>query len=329
MAHQYGFSQTVASLGTAFTEAQARLLKRFASKVYFLYDGDSAGQKAMLRGGEALLAAGLDTRVIRLPPEDDPDSFLRREGPDALSERIASAGEYFEFAVDLHASELDATSLAGQAELVERIAPLLLAMRNEVQREAALGRLLARLGGLPREAVLRQIDRRRRRAADAPTDPTAPAVRAIPVDPIERYLLKLMLESYEALEIIRRELVEAWLSDPRLEPWILFLLGSHDDAATMLADAEMSGEPPPGDRSLVTAILADVQPLGDPEHAANQILARLKRRHHTQVRSHLVEDLRRSIGDGGEPTERLLASIQEESRLVVRTSIPPGPQKVE
>ena len=100
MAHQFGFPQAVASLGTALTPEQARLLKRYANRVYFLYDGDAAGQKAMLRAGESLLGAGFDARVIILPAEDDPDTFLRREGPEALRGKFENAREYFDFALE-------------------------------------------------------------------------------------------------------------------------------------------------------------------------------------------------------------------------------------
>ncbi|NJM13666.1 MAG: toprim domain-containing protein [Synechococcaceae cyanobacterium SM1_2_3] len=70
MAHRFGFEQAVASLGTGLTPEQARLIKRYAGRVYFLYDSDEAGLKAMQREGEPLLATGLDTRIILLPEGD-------------------------------------------------------------------------------------------------------------------------------------------------------------------------------------------------------------------------------------------------------------------
>jgi DNA primase len=82
--HQYGITNAVASLGTALTINQARLLKRYADKVIISYDADLAGQKATLRGLEILTEAGLDVRVLTVPQGKDPDEFIRSNGKEAF-----------------------------------------------------------------------------------------------------------------------------------------------------------------------------------------------------------------------------------------------------
>ena len=77
---QAGITNTVASCGTSLTRYQAKILKRYTNRVLFMYDGDSAGQKSMMRGIDTLLAEGLTPFVLMLPVGDDPDSFVRREG---------------------------------------------------------------------------------------------------------------------------------------------------------------------------------------------------------------------------------------------------------
>ena len=89
--HMAGFRESVASLGTSLTEEQAGLLKRFADRCCICYDGDSAGQKAMLRGMYILAGNGLDVRVIRLPSGQDPDDFLRANPPEIFQKAINSA----------------------------------------------------------------------------------------------------------------------------------------------------------------------------------------------------------------------------------------------
>ena len=74
-----GVTNAVASLGTALTQQQAKLLKRYVNSVYIAYDGDAAGQSATLRGLDILHAEGLDVRVIVFPNEQDPDEFVRRK----------------------------------------------------------------------------------------------------------------------------------------------------------------------------------------------------------------------------------------------------------
>ena len=82
--HQYGIDNAVASLGTALTSQQAKLLKRYASKVYYAYDGDEAGQKAMVRGIDILREAEVEPRVIVIPGGQDPDEYVRTFGADSF-----------------------------------------------------------------------------------------------------------------------------------------------------------------------------------------------------------------------------------------------------
>lgn len=89
--HQYGITNVVASLGTALTVNQARLLKRHADKVIISYDADVAGQTATLRGLEILRDAGLDVRVLRIPQGKDPDEFVRSNGKEAFLKLIDAA----------------------------------------------------------------------------------------------------------------------------------------------------------------------------------------------------------------------------------------------
>ncbi len=82
--HAAGISNAVASLGTAMTQSQARLVKRFTDKVFLCYDGDSAGQNATLRGIDILGHEGLDVRVIKIPDDLDPDDYVRKYGKNAF-----------------------------------------------------------------------------------------------------------------------------------------------------------------------------------------------------------------------------------------------------
>lgn len=89
--HAAGMRVAVAPMGTAFTERQARLLKRYASRVVIAFDGDDAGEAATARCLEAIEAAGLEGLVIRFEPGDDPDTFVRREGVAALEALVERA----------------------------------------------------------------------------------------------------------------------------------------------------------------------------------------------------------------------------------------------
>ena len=89
--HQYGITNAVASLGTALTVNQARLLKRYADKVIIAYDADFAGQTATMRGLEVLRDAGFEVKILRIPEGKDPDEFLRLNGKEAFIKLINSS----------------------------------------------------------------------------------------------------------------------------------------------------------------------------------------------------------------------------------------------
>ncbi len=87
----------VAPQGTAFTEGQARILKRYVNEVVLCFDADAAGQKAAERSLEPLLENNLVVRVAEMPPGEDPDSLVRKEGAEKFSARIAAAPRFFRF----------------------------------------------------------------------------------------------------------------------------------------------------------------------------------------------------------------------------------------
>jgi DNA primase len=99
-AYQAGITNVVASSGTALTLAQAKLLKRFASKVVLSFDPDAAGQGAAARSSELLVAEGFQVNVAVLPPGDDPDNFIRKAGGAAYQEKLRNSRQYLEYLLD-------------------------------------------------------------------------------------------------------------------------------------------------------------------------------------------------------------------------------------
>ena len=105
--HKAGFRESVASLGTSLTAEQAELLKRFADRCYICYDGDSAGQKAALRGMYILAASGLDVLVVRLPDGLDPDDYLRANPPESFQKALDEALPLIPYHIESLRPELD------------------------------------------------------------------------------------------------------------------------------------------------------------------------------------------------------------------------------
>jgi len=170
MAHQAGFTNVVASLGTALTPGQVALLIRYAAKkIVLAYDVDPAGEKAGTLGVTSLesltrqLAAGdtdveLDeVRVARLPDGKDPDETIR-ESPDAWREAIRTARPIVEYLIDFHARGADLRTTGGRARFIDAILPTLRTVRNPVLRDGYL-QTLRQVSGVEERVLLEALHR--------------------------------------------------------------------------------------------------------------------------------------------------------------------------
>ncbi|WP_027338674.1 DNA primase [Halonatronum saccharophilum] len=134
-AHQLGIENVVASLGTALTNNQAKLLKRYANVVYIAYDSDTAGEKATLRGLDVLKKEGLNVKVITLPEGEDPDDFLKSKGKVAFEELKASSSSLMEFKINKILEESNFKDIDAKVGVVEEIVALLSRLNNQVEIE--------------------------------------------------------------------------------------------------------------------------------------------------------------------------------------------------
>ena len=133
--HQAGFTQAVASLGTAFTAEQAVLLKRYTDKVLLAYDSDGAGVKAALRGIGILREAGLSGKIINMQPCKDPDEFIKKNGRDAFQERIDQAENSFFFEIRMLERDFDLKDPESKTLFYREIAKKLCSFSVDVERE--------------------------------------------------------------------------------------------------------------------------------------------------------------------------------------------------
>lgn len=133
--HQAGFTQAVASLGTAFTPEQANLLRRYTDTVYLAYDSDGAGVKAALRGIGILRDAGLTGKVINMRPYKDPDEFMKALGKEAFQERITQAENSFFFEIRILEGQFDMNDPEAKTKFHREIARKLCEFREEVERD--------------------------------------------------------------------------------------------------------------------------------------------------------------------------------------------------
>jgi len=143
--HKHGFCEAVATLGTALTREHIRKLKGYAKEAVVVFDADAAGKAAALRSLPLFLDEGLSARVLVLPENEDPDSFLNRHGAKAFLGLLEAAVPIFDFYLDLKMTEAG-NRIEGKVEVLQEMIPLLLELKNMVQRALYVRRLSERMG---------------------------------------------------------------------------------------------------------------------------------------------------------------------------------------
>lgn len=176
---QAGILPVVASCGTALTTEHAQSLKRYVDQVILLFDQDAAGQKACFRALPMVLDAGLQVATLTLPAGDDPDSCIRREGAEAFSARLDGARSALEYFMEVQLAQAG-DAAEEQARAVSRVLQMLRHVGDEIERNLHLA-TLARLCGLGRELLERQLATTVVAPVEATPLPTSAAVPATPV----------------------------------------------------------------------------------------------------------------------------------------------------
>lgn len=252
-----GIEHAVAPLGTSMTEAQAKLLSRYCTRVFLLFDSDPAGLRASFRAGDVLLAAGLHPAVVTLPPGEDPDTVMGKEGPEGLNDYLGKAVDVLDRKLQILEEKDYFASIERTRDAVDRLLPTLRAAKDPALRDIYVAKVAERTG-VRRETLNAELDKPR--PTFAPQRPRAPAKAggSTHVQPrgvalgAERKLLLLMVQSRGYIEKVVEHLGPEDFSDPVLR--VVF--------ETIVGDPDLT-HPPVGLDPDVAARMEEL--LGDPE----------------------------------------------------------------
>jgi DNA primase len=216
-AHQNGFKNVVASMGTSVTERQVNTLKRITKNITLALDADAAGEEAMLRGVEFENALGAEVKVVTLPQGKDPDDVIK-EDPSAWPQLLEKALPVVDFTFNMVAAGLDLTTAKDKSLAVEKLLPILAEIKDPIRQAHYLQKLaqLVRVSERSVEAALSRLKVRPKRAV-APR-PEA-ELQTLLSNPIEDYCLALLLQHPE-LKIDEELLPEYFESSQNREIFI-------------------------------------------------------------------------------------------------------------
>jgi DNA primase len=215
-----GIENVVAPLGTSLTEDQARLLARYCTRVFLLFDSDPAGLKATFRAGDVLLAAGLHPAVVTLPPGEDPDTIVQKEGPEGVREYLSQAVDVLDRKLQILEERDYFSSIERTRGAVDRLLPTLRAAKDPALKDIYVAKVAERTG-VRRETLNAELEkaemgvparpRARARAVPTPTD----SRRLIHLG-AERKLLLLLVQFRDYVDLAAERLGPEEFSDPSL-----------------------------------------------------------------------------------------------------------------
>jgi DNA primase len=243
--YQAGIQNVVASSGTALTDGQIKLIGRYTKNITLVYDADSAGSKATLRGVDLIIENGLDVKVVQLPEGDDPDSFVRKNGGEAFRKVLSGAASFLDFKANFFRGQGLLSTPEGKTKAVRSIVETLARMKDELKRtfylksvaekydlyESVLFREVEKILG-KESARVRYVQRRDEVAPIPPENPLPPAPDLPPLPPpAEQDLIRVMLlHQSEAVTFILGQITAEHFTHPLSRSALDLILAQRGDS---------------------------------------------------------------------------------------------------
>ncbi len=276
--YQFGITNVAASLGTAFTPEQSKLLSRYTKKVVINYDGDSAGIKAARRAIDELLPQDFEIKVLVLPDGQDPDDFVRANGADGYNAARGHATPYLFFTFDASMRDRSLSNPRHKAEAIEDVVPVLSAIRNPIQKRESFDQAMDYFR-VDDAGLKRDLWRTVKNGSQAPPDAIRREVKRVAQAKItvaEQHLLELLVHDAELRNMVLPILEESdyeslataaifraiYAIDERgddLDLGALLDATSEDEVAADLVPVLMMGEPKRGDGEVLDTVFHDAE----------------------------------------------------------------------
>jgi DNA primase len=313
MPFQAGILNVVASLGTALTVEQIRLLRRYTKSICFLFDSDRAGEAAMLRSFDLLIEEDMQVKVASLAPGEDPDSFIRKFGPDEFCKCIREARPLFDFKLDRLMREHDAGSVDGRSRIATAMLAMVRKFNSAVAKAGYLRQLAYRLN-VPESALfeeLKKIEASVKPGKESVPEPSS-AVSARPAAPVkpravEASLLKIILEEEKFVGHLRAEAAVSDFQDQSIRQVISTIYDLFDKGLKITYSSLLGALPREADQHMVTGLIAEESIIvANKEKMYSDCIQRIKQDRLRQQRQTLLYQIREAEGQHDEPRLEML-----------------------
>jgi DNA primase len=319
-----GVDSVVAPMGTALTDSQAEILRKYSSNAFLLYDSDSAGLKATFRNADVLLKQSCKVLVVSLPDGEDPDTYARKFGRDGIERQVAAAIDVLERKIQILQVGGWFGDLRRKRTALDRLLPTLRAASDPITRSLYVARA-AEVVGVTVDVLEREIKnvRGERRGAehvrggdrearpmsenDGPSD--TPRKRSQPPAPAERELLRVLLHRRQNVERVVERVGPATFRDATLAQILTALVDAPDAPLDVIATAlDDEGV------AVLNQLMSEEGGLADPARMIEGCIAALRKRELGDQ----IDDLDREIPLASDDEKMKLVSAKEELARQIR-----------
>ena len=312
-----GVQNIVAPQGTAFTDQHARILKRYTNEVVLCFDSDNAGQNAIVRSLDHLLAAELAVRVAVVPAPHDPDSFIKANSGGAFRQLVEGAEGFFDYLLKRLCATNDAATDKGRLAILHGMAEALHKTGNSVLLDTHAQKTALRLG-VAVEAVRREFAKARPQTAvgrkeDGPEDAVLAGEAEAPVRPsnLELHLLKLLFIHEELVPWLVAHLDVNWLMHPLIRQTVDARFAACEHETWHSLTEFLDGCEAAGQRSLITEAVADERQMPNPQTQAADVTLKLR----NQFLDQRLGDLMNQIGHPDVADEQKIEFLHQQQKL--------------
>lgn len=315
---QAGILNVVASSGTAFTSDQARLIGRYTKNVVLLFDADSAGSEAALRGVETLLENDLDVDIVSLPPGTDPDSYVKAKGENALRGRINNADSFVDFIIKKIGETQDLSTVRGRAQAVEKAVSVMAKIRDGIKRSLWIKKVSENLS-VDEGVIHLSVNRARRTGSIANGDVEIDVKRSpsrAAEETAEHGLLRIILTDTNYLKRTMEELTPDDFQNPdaREIATVIFQLQEDEQflSSSLIIDHLRNTEA----KNLVSLLSVEEPPAEERHDLFEGYLRFMKQDRIARKLAEVREQMKKAQKEGREEQVlTLMAQFQELSRL--------------
>lgn len=315
-----GIKNIVASLGTALTSEQIRLIKRYASSVVLVYDSDKAGQIATTRSIDLLLENDLGVNVVRLPEGYDPDSLVCKKGKDYFLQLLGEKLDFFDYKLERLKEVYDIDSIEGKMKIAKDILSTLDKLNSEVQKYEYIKKLAGSLK-VKEEIVIAEFQNSFSKKRNSPRRANSATVYKSqgfnldkePISITEKVLLKFMLTNLKAFLIARKNLKGEYFYSHLAQKTVSFLFsrysgegnGSIQKLLGEIEDKEISG--------FISKILMDDDDIPLDKNIFKESLLKLRRKAVVETKKRLKDQIKEAEASGDK--QKVKELMEEYSRI--------------